>query len=124
MTRSLGTDTINFLNPIQPFPDWFSVGENLQLWASHKTIGYMAQGSTVYPPGTDLHELKTYITSRLLWNSTLEPLQEIGEFLVMYCKLQPLQYITLDVLFCSLSLSRALSLSLYAIHLSVDAHRR
>jgi hypothetical protein len=50
-----------------------------------KVIGYMAQGSTVYPPGTDLHELKTYVTSRILWDSSRDPLTEIAEFIVLYC---------------------------------------
>jgi hypothetical protein len=82
--HGMHVDTINFLNPIQPFPDWFAVGENLKTWAAHNTIGYMAQGGTIYPPGTDLHELKTYVSARLLWNSTLDPLREMAEFLVLY----------------------------------------
>ena len=60
------------------------MAENLQFWKENKVIGYMAEASTVYPPGSDLHELKTYVTSRLLWNSSRVPLQEIGEFLVLY----------------------------------------
>ena len=54
-------------------PDWFAVAENLQFWKENKVIGYMAEASTVYPPGADLHELKTYVTSRLLWNSSRVP---------------------------------------------------
>ena len=60
------------------------MAENLQFWKENKVIGYMAEASTVYPPGADLHELKTYVTSRLLWNSSRVPLQEISEFLVLY----------------------------------------
>ena len=60
------------------------MAENLQFWKENKVIGYMAEASTVYPPGSDLHELKTYVTSRLLWNSSRVPLQEISEFLVLY----------------------------------------
>ena len=36
-------------------------------------------------PGTDLHELKTYVTSRLLWDSDRDPLAEIAAFTVLYC---------------------------------------
>ena len=43
--------TVNFLRPVMPYPDWFAVGENLAFWKKHKTIGYMAQGSTDFPPG-------------------------------------------------------------------------
>eukprot|EP01050_Picozoa_sp_SAG11_P009883 SAG11_NODE_963_length_6375_cov_6.744105_2_plen_1331_part_00 len=76
--------TVNFLRPVQPFPDWFAVGENLAFWKEHKVIGYMAQGSTAFPPGTDLHELKTYVTSRILWDSGRDPLAEIAQFIVLY----------------------------------------
>ena len=51
-------------------------------WARRGASRARAWGGA--PPGADLHELKTYVTSRLLWNSSRVPLQEISEFLVLY----------------------------------------
>ena len=55
----------------------------------------MAQGSTVFPPGTDLHEVKTYMLSRMLWNASRDPLVEIGEFLPLYYGSKAAPYIKL-----------------------------
>ena len=44
----------------------------------------MGQANTYSAPGSDLHELKNYVVSRLLWNMTREPADEFAYFLKHY----------------------------------------
>ena len=47
-------------------------------------VADQAEANTYFAPGSDLHELKTYLSSRLLWNITREPTHEIAFFLSQY----------------------------------------
>ena len=68
-----------------PFPDWYAQALNLKfLHTVGGMSGYMGQANTYSSPGSDLHELKTYIVSRLLWNMTREPADEFAYFLNHY----------------------------------------
>ena len=47
-------------------------------------VGYMAEANTYFAPGSDLHELKTFLSARLLWNISRVPNDEIVFFLKSY----------------------------------------
>jgi hypothetical protein len=51
---------------------------------SRAQVGYQAEANTYFAPGSDLHELKTYLSSRLLWDIRREPTVEIAFFLARY----------------------------------------
>lgn len=63
----------------------YALARNLKfLHASGGMTGYMGEANTYSYPGSDLHELKTYIVSRLLWNITRDPGEEFAYFLNNY----------------------------------------
>ena len=39
-------------------------------------VGYQAEANTYFAPGSDLHELKTFLSARLLWNISRVPNDE------------------------------------------------
>lgn len=66
---------------IQPFPNWFSMGETVQSFAAEaQRLGYMGEGpyNTV---GGDLAHLRIWVLARLLW----DPDQDVRALVAEFC---------------------------------------
>ncbi|NPA51534.1 MAG: DUF4838 domain-containing protein [Aquificae bacterium] len=71
----------NFNNYFQPYPNIYSVSENIKTYAKLKQIkGVFLQGSYGTPYG-DMSDLKLYLFARLLWNPNLDSELIIDDFL-------------------------------------------
>lgn len=72
--------TTQFTNYLAPFPDIFTLGENIKYFAAHHIKGVFSQGSgDTY---SDFAEVKSYLIAKLLWNPELDA----RELLEAYCK--------------------------------------
>ena len=71
-----------------PYPNYYTLGANIKFFAANGARGYYAEG-VGYGSGGDLSELKDYLMSSLLWNSSVDPDQVVEEFLDDYCKKHP-----------------------------------
>ena len=56
----------NYESTIAPFPDWYTVGQNLAYYAAHGVQGIFAEGAYT-GPGADMNELKDFLLSKLMW---------------------------------------------------------
>lgn len=76
--------TTNFSNYLQPFPNLFVLAPNLRLFRSYGAEGVMEQGN--YAPGktSAFGALRTYLLSRLLWNTDEDPEKWIRQFIRGY----------------------------------------
>jgi hypothetical protein len=55
-----------FANVVQPWPDWYTVEENLRLFRLHGVSGVFMEGQySAY--GGDMQELKTWVNQKLMW---------------------------------------------------------
>jgi hypothetical protein len=70
---------------LNPFPNYYVLGKNLQYFAEHGTSGVFEEGPGINAgDGTDLEELKDFVMAELLWNASLNPDELIAEFLRGY----------------------------------------
>ncbi len=74
----------NFRFYILPFPNWRSLGENLRFYRDKGVKGMLQQGNFAYGAASGLAAMQTYITSRLLWNPSVDIYGLIDEFLDGY----------------------------------------
>lgn len=75
----------DFAAPVQPFPNYYSIGPDIQFLAAHGVSGVFEEGPGLGPgDGTDLEELKDYVMASMLWDPTLNPEVLISEFLNGY----------------------------------------
>jgi len=76
--------TTNFAHYLQPFPNLFSLQENVRFFASHGVKGVFEEGN--YSPGGngEMAPLKAYILAKLLWNPNTDVERHIREFLNAY----------------------------------------
>jgi hypothetical protein len=56
----------SFGSYIQPFPNWYVVGPNIQYFAAHGVRGIFEEGS-YGTSGGDMDALKDYVMGRMLW---------------------------------------------------------
>lgn len=73
----------SFGSYLQPFPNWYVLGPNIQYFAQHGVRGMFEEGS-YGTPGGDMQALKAYVIGRLLWDVSLDPKGVITEFLEGY----------------------------------------
>ena len=80
------SDVVDFGNPVQPFPNYYSLGRNIRWFAEHGVRGVFEEGAGVQAGGgTDLIEMKAYVMAEMLWDPyRRDPDQLITEFLVGY----------------------------------------
>lgn len=71
---------VNFSNYLQPFPNFFSMAENIRYYKKHGVKGVLQQGNFSYGGGASLDDLKAYVISHLLWNSDTDVQGLIDEF--------------------------------------------
>ncbi len=59
---------INFKNYLQPFPNLFTMAENIKTYRDNGIKGVLEQGNFSFGGGAALDDLKSYAIARLLWN--------------------------------------------------------
>ena len=75
---------MNFSNYLQPFPNLYSMAENLKLYKAYNVKGVLQQGNFSHGGKGALDELKSYVMARLLWNPERDVNREIDDFLAGY----------------------------------------
>jgi hypothetical protein len=68
---------------LTPFPNWMTVGPDLQYLSSKGVVGIFEEGS-YSTPGGDMDTMKDFVIGRLLWNNSLNANDMIAEFLPGY----------------------------------------
>lgn len=71
---------VNFSNYLQPFPNLFSMAENIRYYKKYGVRGVLQQGNFSYGGGAALDDLKSYVISHLLWNADTDVQALINEF--------------------------------------------
>lgn len=71
---------VDFSNYLQPFPNFYSMAENIRYYKRHGVKGVLEQGNFSYGGGAALDDLKSYLISHLLWNADTDEQQIIDEF--------------------------------------------
>ena len=73
----------NFASYLQPFPNWWVVGKNVQYFAGRGVAGLFEEGSYT-SPGGDMEVLKDYVMGKMLMDPTLNPDTLVDTFLTHY----------------------------------------
>merc|ERR1712166_57397 len=73
----------SFGSYLQPFPNWYVIGPNIQYFAQHGVRGIFEEGS-YNTPGGDMQVLKAFVMGRMLWDNSLAPESLITQFLSGY----------------------------------------
>ncbi len=71
---------INFKNYLQPFPNFFTMAENIKTYRDEGIKGVLEQGNFSFGGGCAMDDLKSYLIARLLWNPDLDVHELIDEF--------------------------------------------
>lgn len=71
---------VNFHNYLQPFPNFFTMAENIRFYKAHGVKGVLEQGNFSYGGGAALDDLKSYLIAHLLWDSKSDVQALIDEF--------------------------------------------
>lgn len=71
---------INYAHSLLPFPNWFTMGANVQYLASIGLDGCFLQANH-YSAGGEMSRLRPWVLSKLMWDPTLSPEALIEEFL-------------------------------------------
>ncbi len=71
---------INFNNYLQPFPDIYTLAENIRFYRDRGLRGVLEQGNFSYGGGAALDDLKSYVIAKLLWNPDEDISELIREF--------------------------------------------
>ena len=59
---------VDFGSMLQTFPNYYSLGPNIQFFAAHGVRGVFEEGPGVHTgDGTDMEELKDYVMAEMLW---------------------------------------------------------
>lgn len=67
------------------FPNYYSLGPNIDFFHAHGVRGVFEEGPGIQPgDGTDLEELKDYVMAEKLWDPSLDHDVLISEFLNGY----------------------------------------
>ncbi len=70
----------NFRNYLQPFPNLFTMSENIRTYRDCGIKGVLEEGNFSYGGGAALDDLKSYVIARLLWNPDCDINALIDEF--------------------------------------------
>ncbi len=70
----------NFRNYLQPFPNLFTMAENIRAYRDLGIKGVLQQGNFSYGGGAALDDLKAYVIARLLWNPDMDVHALVDEF--------------------------------------------
>jgi hypothetical protein len=65
-----------------PFPNFSSLGPNMQYFVNHRTTGMLVEGA--YSPGGEFAELRAYVIAKLLWNPDADVSAHIDDFLASF----------------------------------------
>ena len=71
---------VNYRHYLQPFPNFFSMAENIRFYKEHGVKGVLEQGNFSYGGGAALDDLKSYLIARLLWRADTDVQSVIDEF--------------------------------------------
>ncbi len=71
---------VNFHNYLQPFPNFYTMAENIRWYRRHGVKGMLQQGNFSYGGGAAMDDLKVYLISHLLWNVNADVDALIDEF--------------------------------------------
>ena len=82
MTRG---SIVDFGNGLQSFPNYYTIGPNVQWFHRHGVTGLFEEGPGAnFGVGSDLEELKDWVAAEMMWDPSLDPDELISEFLVGY----------------------------------------
>jgi hypothetical protein len=73
----------NFGSFLAPFPNYKVIGANIKLFKTYGVKGWFAEGAYA-GPGGELNEMKDYLTSKLLFDTSLNPDKVMADFLHGY----------------------------------------
>ncbi|MBQ9784990.1 MAG: DUF4838 domain-containing protein [Clostridia bacterium] len=71
---------VNFHNYLQPFPNFYTMAENIRFYKAHGVRGVLEQGNFSYGGGAAMDDLKVYLISHLLWDTDADVQTLIDEF--------------------------------------------
>jgi hypothetical protein len=71
----------NFRHYLQPFPDFDEIAADIPMYKRHGVVGLFMQGGTAAGGGAENAELKSWVLSRLLWDSKADVNQAVNEFM-------------------------------------------
>ena len=75
--------TTDFAHYVQPHPNWFALGPNLNFFQQHNVRGVFEQGA-YQSHGSEMAELRAWVLAQLLWNPNQDDRALINEFLEGY----------------------------------------
>ena len=73
----------NFHSFITPFSDYFVLGSHIRYFVENNVTGIFQQGASS-GPGSDMAELRDYVTARMMFEPTLDSTQLIVRFVAGY----------------------------------------
>jgi len=71
---------VNFSHYLMPFPNFYSMAENIKIYKKYGVKGMLQQGNFSYGGGAALDDLKSYMIARLTVDSSLDPDKLIFDF--------------------------------------------
>lgn len=71
---------VNFHNYLLPFPNIYSMAENIKFFAECGVKGVFEQGNYAFGGGAALDDLKAYTAAKLLWNPDADPRGIVKDF--------------------------------------------
>jgi hypothetical protein len=75
--------TVDAGNYILPWPNYYTIGPNVDFFAAHGVCGIFEEGaSATAGDGADMAELKNFVLAEKLWDPSQDSMQLIDEFLV------------------------------------------
>lgn len=73
----------NYAHFVQPYPNWYALGENMRFFARHRVAGVFEQANNS-SLGGELAELRAWVLAKLMWDPTRDSDALIAEFLDGY----------------------------------------
>ena len=74
----------NFDNYMMPFPNWRTVGQNLQHYSSMGVSSYFGESDHGAGHIAEMSELRAWVQSSMLWDVSLDPSVLVDEFVLNY----------------------------------------
>ena len=71
----------NFRHYLQPFPDFDELAADIPMYKRHGVVGLFMQGGAAAGGGAENAALKSWVLSRLLWDSKADVKQAVNEFM-------------------------------------------
>ncbi len=71
---------VTFHKLMEPFPNWWAIGEDSRYYAQQGIDGVFWQGNHRCP-GTEMSDLRTYVTAQMLWHPHRDVDKVINDFL-------------------------------------------